>query len=83
MHGAEVSLNDSIVYDLKVAARDGSYEMLSSGIVFDNNTGLEWFSGPDRNTNWKEANAWVESPPDFATIGFTSNHYVIYFTISM
>ena len=32
-----------------------------SGVVFDKNTGLEWFVGPDRDTTWNDAKAWVES----------------------
>ena len=30
-----------------------------SGIVYDTETGLEWFAGPDRGTSWEEANSWV------------------------
>jgi hypothetical protein len=32
-----------------------------NGIIRDNQTGLQWFLGPDRDTNWHEAKAWVES----------------------
>jgi hypothetical protein len=34
---------------------------LESAIYYDNNTGLEWLAGPDRNTNWTEAKSWVEN----------------------
>ena len=33
----------------------------SDGIVRDTNTGLEWKTGPDKDTNWNEAKVWVES----------------------
>ena len=41
--------------------RDGTYIAYTTGVVYDKNTGLEWFAGPDRNTNWNDAKAWVES----------------------
>ncbi len=41
--------------------RDGSYGKHPNGIVYDENTGLEWYPGPDKNTNWNEAKIWVES----------------------
>ena len=47
--------------DSKVSARDGNFIAYSKGVVYDNNTGLEWYAGPDRNTTWNEAKAWVES----------------------
>lgn len=30
-------------------------------VIRDPSTGLEWLEGPDRDTNWKEARAWVDS----------------------
>lgn len=35
-------------------------EEVRSGIITDKETGLEWYIGPDRNTTWGEAKAWVE-----------------------
>lgn len=32
----------------------------SHGIIHDSVSGLEWFVGPDEDTNWFEAVAWVE-----------------------
>jgi len=29
------------------------------GVIVDNQTGLEWFVGPDRNTTWSEARSWA------------------------
>jgi len=41
-------------------ARDGPFCALPNGIVKDSNRGLEWVAGPDRDTGWNEARAWVE-----------------------
>jgi hypothetical protein len=30
------------------------------GVISDRDTGLQWYVGPDRNTNWNEAKAWTE-----------------------
>jgi uncharacterized caspase-like protein len=43
------------------AGRDGVYVAYTNGIVKDTETGLEWVAGPDRDMNWRDANAWVES----------------------
>ena len=44
-----------------VTKRDGIYVAYANGIVKDTNTGFEWVSGPDRDTNWDEAKTWVQS----------------------
>jgi hypothetical protein len=44
-----------------VVDRDGTFIAYASGVVRDTNTGLEWFVGPDRDTTWDEARAWVDS----------------------
>jgi len=41
--------------------RDGIYAGYPGGIVKDTRTGLEWKAGPDTDTSWSQANAWVES----------------------
>lgn len=33
----------------------------ASGIIYDLQTGLEWYVGPDRDTTWDEARAWVKN----------------------
>jgi hypothetical protein len=43
-----------------VVAREGNFIAYTTGVVYDNNTGLEWLAGPDRNTTWDEAKVWVE-----------------------
>jgi hypothetical protein len=40
--------------------RDGVYVAYKNGIVRDTSTGLEWFVGPDRDTDWYEARSWVK-----------------------
>lgn len=42
-----------------VRARDAHYEKYANGIVKDTKTGLEWYAGPDKNTNWNDAKSWV------------------------
>jgi hypothetical protein len=32
-----------------------------NGVITDSATGLEWYVGPDRDTNWHQAKAWTES----------------------
>ena len=41
--------------------RDGVYVAYANGIVWDMDTGLEWFAGPDKDMNWDEARSWVQS----------------------
>lgn len=36
-----------------------AYIAYANGVVYDKNTGLEWYVGPDRDTTWNEAKAWV------------------------
>ncbi len=45
----------------KVIARDGTFIAYASGVVYDKNTGLEWYAGPDKSTSWNEAERWVEN----------------------
>jgi hypothetical protein len=35
--------------------------LTSTGIVSDSKTGLEWKVGPDKDTNWDQARAWVQN----------------------
>jgi hypothetical protein len=41
-------------------ASEGNYIKYSTGIVYDKKTNLEWYVGPDENTNWYEADKWVK-----------------------
>jgi hypothetical protein len=49
------------ISELKVVDRDIGFIKYANGVVYDKNTGLEWFAGPDKNTNWKQAKIWVEN----------------------
>jgi hypothetical protein len=44
-----------------IIKRDGIYVDYANGVVKDTNTGLEWKVGPDKNTTWDKARAWVQS----------------------
>ena len=39
----------------------GRFIAFNNGVVWDKKTGLEWIAGPDKDTNWDEANSWVAS----------------------
>ena len=45
----------------RIIERDGRFEKLSTGVVFDSKTKLEWYAGPDTDTNWIEAKRWTKS----------------------
>ncbi len=45
----------------EITARDGTFITYAIGVVYDKNTGLEWYAGPDKDTTWNEAKRWVES----------------------
>ncbi len=40
--------------------RDGSFIKYANGVVYDKKTGLEWYTGPDKETNWNRAKQWAE-----------------------
>lgn len=42
-----------------VVNTDGVFQAFDTGIVLDRSTGLEWFSGPDKDINWDNARQWV------------------------
>jgi hypothetical protein len=44
--------------------RDGNYILYDNGVVYDENTSLEWFVGPDKDMSWDAAKSWVENLPD-------------------
>ena len=43
----------------RVVARDHNYVKYSTGVVCDENTGLEWYAGPDEKTRWDKAKSWA------------------------
>lgn len=38
---------------------DSRFVVDRNGIIIDTKTGLQWFVGPDKDTDWHEAKAWV------------------------
>ncbi len=50
---------DPAVVSPKNVASDGRFEKLASGVVRDTQSGLEWYAGPDKNTDWNDAKNWV------------------------
>ena len=56
--GRKLSMEDK--HEAKETKRDGNFIAYDNGVVYDTRTGLEWFAGPDKNTNWKKAKSWVE-----------------------
>ena len=43
----------------ETVATDRHFVQYNSGVVYDTESGLEWFAGPDRSTSWEEADRWV------------------------
>jgi hypothetical protein len=56
--GLEIGDTDGLLFG-NVIARDGTLVAYATGVVYDKNTSLEWFVGPDRDTTWDEAKSWV------------------------
>lgn len=46
---------------VRITARDGTFVAYATGVVYDKNTVLEWFAGPDRDTTWDKARSWVNN----------------------
>jgi hypothetical protein len=42
-------------------ALDDRFSTDKNGVVTDSETGLQWYEGPDKDTTWHEAKAWVEN----------------------
>ena len=45
----------------EIIARDGHYEKYANGVVFDTQTGLEWYTGPNKNMDLYDVKRWLES----------------------
>ena len=48
-------------HEARKISQDGNFVAYDNGVVYDTRTGLEWFVGPDKNTNWKTAKSWIEN----------------------
>lgn len=56
-----IPADDFTTQDSNITARDGILVAYASGVVYDRNTGLEWYAGPDKKATWDEAKSWVEN----------------------
>jgi hypothetical protein len=45
----------------EIVARDGRFEKLANGVVHDTRTGLEWYAGPEHDTDYSAAKRWIKS----------------------
>ena len=45
----------------KIVERDRHFEKYDTGVVRDTRTGLEWYAGPDKKTDWNEASRWASN----------------------
>jgi hypothetical protein len=43
----------------EIVATDRHLVRYDSGVVYDTESGLEWYAGPDRGTSWAAAQSWV------------------------
>jgi hypothetical protein len=46
-------------FSAEIVYTDRHFVQYNSGVVYDTESGLEWFAGPDRSTSWEEANRWA------------------------
>jgi len=60
-HQENVPADDYSGADSKSETRDKNFIDYATGVVFDKTTGLEWYAGPDKSTNWNEAKTWIEN----------------------
>ena len=51
---------DPAVTRAKIVKRDRHFEKYDTGVVKDAKTGLEWYAGPNKDTDWNEAKMWVD-----------------------
>jgi len=50
---------DPAMVSTKVIVTDGRFEKLTSGVVRDKQSGLDWYAGPDKNTVRDDVKQWV------------------------
>ena len=47
----------------EIVASDGNLVQDKTGAIYDTESGLEWYPGPDQGMTWQDANAWVATLP--------------------
>jgi hypothetical protein len=63
-------LAPSICLSAQESAEKSKFIAHDNGIVSDSKTGLEWYPGPDKPTNWYDAKKWVDSLTTFSGGGW-------------
>ncbi len=53
------SIGCSLCMAAEIIATDGNLVHESNGAIYDTDSGLEWYPGPDRGMTWQEAHDWV------------------------
>ena len=43
----------------EIVTSDRHLVRYDTGVVYDTETGLEWYAGPDEGTSWQEAKSWT------------------------
>ena len=68
LHIDNQSLKDTVTYvfQLTGVTGDGSSHSVrftrdKDGVISDRVTGLQWYVGPDQDTNWNQAKSWTEN----------------------
>ena len=46
---------------MQIAWSADRFRVEKGGVIFDSQTGLEWYVGPDQHTNWNQAKSWTQS----------------------
>ena len=49
----------SHAYTAEIVYTDRHLVRYDTGVVYDTETGLEWYAGPDEGTSWQEAKNWT------------------------
>lgn len=58
---ADVPTDDYSEANSKFETQNRTFIVYATGVVYDKTTGLEWYAGPDKNTNWNEAKIWIKN----------------------
>jgi hypothetical protein len=60
-HGVQVNGRNYLIPIGSPEVPKPNFIKLDDDVVYDKNTGLEWYAGPDKGTSWNDANKWVEN----------------------
>ena len=48
------------LFEQQAAAAARRFKKSRNGVIWDTQTNLEWYVGPDQDTTWHEADTWVK-----------------------